>query len=116
MALFASSCEPISTKAKPRERPVARSCMMLTAMTEPACAKWSCRSFSVVVKGRFPTKSLDAIVAFSICVSRLGPGERSCAQVSNRLLLKHQKQFPHHRVFAAERGYLKTALPKGASK
>jgi len=46
----------------------------------------------------------------------LSPGERSCAQVSNRLLLKHQGQFPHHRVFAAERGYHKTKIPKRTSK
>src|SRR6266850_4197199 len=62
IALFASSCEPISMNAKPRDRPVARSCMMLTATTEPACAKWSCKSFSVAVKGRFPTNSLVAIM------------------------------------------------------
>src|ERR1051325_11233123 len=100
MALFASSCDPISTKAKPRERPVARSCMMLTAITDPACAKWSCKAFSVALKGRFPTNNLDAIMV--LLSPPLGPGERSWSQVSNRLLFQHRGRFPHRRVFAAD--------------
>src|SRR5437870_13737154 len=105
IALFASSCEPISMNAKPRERPVARSCMMLTATTDPACAKWSCRSFSVAVKGRFPTNSLVAIGAFdAVFCPPHSPGDRSCVQVSNRPLDQHQGRFPNHQVFAAQCG------------
>jgi len=37
--LVASSCDPISMKAKPRERPVARSCMILNGNDEPAWEK-----------------------------------------------------------------------------
>jgi len=52
---------PIVTKAKPRDLPVNLSCMSITSCTAPACAKSSCSSFSVVLKGRFPTYNLFPI-------------------------------------------------------
>src|ERR1017187_4792513 len=45
-------------KAKPRKRPVIRSIIRLASTTEPWAAKASCKSFSVVLKERFPTNNL----------------------------------------------------------
>jgi len=58
IAFWASSGVDIVTKAKPRERPLIRSIMMLASTTVPCAANASCRSFSVVLKERFPTNSL----------------------------------------------------------
>ena len=63
MALTASSApSAISTKPKPRERPVSRSIMTCALITVPNGAKAVCRSSSVVVKGRFPTYRFLLIV------------------------------------------------------
>ena len=56
--LLASSGVDIVTNAKPRERPLIRSIMRLTSTTVPWAANASCRSFSVVLKERFPTNNL----------------------------------------------------------
>ena len=61
MAFCASSSELIVTKANPRDLPVNLSCMRVTSCTAPACAKISCSSFSVVLKGRLPTYNLVPI-------------------------------------------------------
>ena len=55
MAALPSASLPMVTKAKPRERPVARSVMRATSETVPYWLKRSSRSFSVVLKERFPT-------------------------------------------------------------
>ena len=44
MAFWASASLPISTNAKPFERPVSRSVMRVTDLTAPALAKRVCRS------------------------------------------------------------------------
>src|SRR5437763_13872447 len=46
------------TKAKPFERPLIRSVIRLTSVTEPQPANRSCSSFSVVLNERFPTNNL----------------------------------------------------------
>lgn len=46
------------TKAKPRERPLIRSIIRFASTTVPCAEKASCRSFSVVLKERFPTNNL----------------------------------------------------------
>jgi len=56
MAALASVVSGISTKPKPRERPVSRSMMIWTRSTIPYDAKIWLSSASVVVKARFPTK------------------------------------------------------------
>src|SRR5690242_270914 len=62
MAAAASSGVAISTKAKPRDRPVSRSSITEADSTVPTAAKAS-RSSSLVVRNeRFPTYSLVAIL------------------------------------------------------
>ena len=56
MAFSPSSLLVISTKPKPRERPVSRSVMMLTRSTGPNGSKICLSSSSDVLKFRFPTK------------------------------------------------------------
>ena len=56
MAALADRLSGISTKPKPRERPVSRSVMILTFSTAPYCSKSWRRSFSVAVNARLPTK------------------------------------------------------------
>src|SRR5436309_1581431 len=48
-------------KAKPRDRPVARSSIRLVSTTVPWAANASCRSFSVTLKERFPTNNFALI-------------------------------------------------------
>src|SRR5574341_1608980 len=55
IAAVASSGVDISTKAKPRERPVMRSSTTLADSTVPACANKVCSSSLVVWNARFPT-------------------------------------------------------------
>src|SRR5213593_3426271 len=57
MARCASSSEPISTKPKPRERPVIRSLITEAISHAPAFENVSFRSSSEVSKERLPTKS-----------------------------------------------------------
>src|SRR5437867_4766644 len=57
MALCASSSELISTKPKPRERPVARSVRIVALTHVPALENNSRRSLSDVSKDRLPTNS-----------------------------------------------------------
>ena len=61
IAFCASSGVDIVTKAKPRERPLVRSIMRLASTTVPWAANASCKSFSVVLKERFPTNSFVLI-------------------------------------------------------
>src|SRR5215467_2687048 len=71
IAPFASSSLPISTKAKPRGRPVSRSITIFTSTTlRPPSAKTSRSSPSVTLYDRFPTYSLVPI-SFSF-VHRFG--------------------------------------------
>ena len=55
MAREASPSELISTKPKPRERPVSRSLMIATDSGVPVCAKYSRSSSSVAWNDRLPT-------------------------------------------------------------
>ncbi len=62
MSLPSSACmaasaalSSISTKAKPRGRPVSRSVITLIDSTEPCCSKRLRSSSSVALKGMFPT-------------------------------------------------------------
>src|SRR5262249_21072169 len=57
MAFCASAGELISTKPKPRERPVARSVMTAADSQVPTSPKSDSRSALVVEKERFPTNS-----------------------------------------------------------
>lgn len=61
IAFCASWSEAMVTNAKPRDLPVNLSCMSITSWTVPAWPKSSCSSFSVVLKGRFPTYNLFPI-------------------------------------------------------
>ena len=56
MALCAAWLSGISTKQKPRERPVSRSVIILTVSIVPYGSKSWRRSCSVVLKARLPTK------------------------------------------------------------
>src|SRR5207244_2003643 len=56
IAFWASLAELISTKPKPRERPVSRSVMTVADVHVPACENSDSRSALVVSKDRFPTK------------------------------------------------------------
>src|SRR5260221_237790 len=58
IAFWASSAEAMVTKPKPRGRLVMRSIIRLVSVTVPNCANASWRSFSVVLKERFPTNNL----------------------------------------------------------
>src|SRR5205085_1154430 len=60
-AFVASSFVAISTKPKPRGRPVNWSVMIRTVATVPACANSSHRSSSVAWKDRLPTNNFAAI-------------------------------------------------------
>src|SRR5512133_2721353 len=77
MAFWASSGVLIVTKPNPRGRPVARSIMRLASTTVPCAANASCRSFSVMLKERFPTNSLALIYLYCLrltfAVSELFP-------------------------------------------
>ena len=64
MAAVASSCEPNSTNANPRDLLVNLSTMRLQLVTLPAVLNRSSTSPSVVLKDRLPTNSLVAIVCF----------------------------------------------------
>src|SRR5207253_6854206 len=76
-AFCASSSVAISTKAKPRARPVAASRITRTDSTVPALLNSSCSSASPVVYGRFPTYSLRPITSlFSLLP---GDGSRPIA-------------------------------------
>src|SRR4029453_13944471 len=57
IALCASLAEAISTKPKPRERPVARSVTTAADSQAPICANRASRSAVVVSNERLPTKS-----------------------------------------------------------
>src|SRR5262249_44379080 len=57
IALLASLAELISTKPKPRERPLSRSFTTVADSTVPADANSDSRSAPVVEKARFPTNS-----------------------------------------------------------
>src|SRR5262249_22399071 len=57
IAFSASPGELISTKPKPRERPVARSVITAADSQDPICANNASRSAEVVSKDRLPTKS-----------------------------------------------------------
>src|SRR5262249_7952371 len=57
-----SAPSSISTKPKPRERPVSRSVITCTRETVPNCAKASRRSSEVVLNGRFPTYRFFAMI------------------------------------------------------
>ena len=61
IAFCASSGVDMVTNAKPRERPLIRSIMRLASTTVPWAANASCKSFSVVLKERFPTNNLVLI-------------------------------------------------------
>jgi hypothetical protein len=61
MAFWASSGVLIVTKPNPRGRPVARSIIKLASTTVPCAANASCRSFSVMLKLRFPTNNFALI-------------------------------------------------------
>src|SRR6185503_18184833 len=63
MAFWASSSVAISTKAKPRARPVAMSRMIFTESTAPACPNRSWSSVSPAENGRFPTYNFRAMRA-----------------------------------------------------
>ena len=56
IAFSPSSAFVISTKPKPRERPVSRSVMIATRSTGPYCSNNWRSSSSPVLKSRFPTK------------------------------------------------------------
>src|SRR5689334_24232566 len=58
MAFCASSGVLIVTKPNPRARPVARSIIKFASVTVPKAANAASRSFSVVLKERFPTNNL----------------------------------------------------------
>src|SRR3989344_6093590 len=62
IAPSAPASSAISTKPKPRERPVSRSVTMLAEATSPALAKASRSSSPVARYGRPPTKSLRAMI------------------------------------------------------
>src|SRR5690606_1379399 len=62
MAACAPSSVPMSTKAKPRARPVAMSRITRTLSTCPAWLNSALSSSSVVLYGRFPTYNLRPIV------------------------------------------------------
>src|ERR1041384_2064346 len=81
MAFWASSGEPIVTKANPRGRPVARSIMRLVSTTLPWAANASCRSFSVVLKERFPTNNFE-LIWFWYCLSWVGLRSPRCSRAS----------------------------------
>src|ERR1700712_2524744 len=55
IASFPSSSEAISTKPKPRERPLSLSIITLAELTVPNCAKSSFNSTSLVLKLKFET-------------------------------------------------------------
>src|SRR5437868_3182349 len=61
MARCPSSCDAISTKPKPRERPVSRSVTTEADCTSPTWPNSSCKSSLEVLKLRLPTKSLMVI-------------------------------------------------------
>src|SRR5436305_8388191 len=63
MAFCASSSVDISTKPKPRERPVARSVITVAVLQVPACENSSLSSSLVVLKERLPTNNLVPIVS-----------------------------------------------------
>src|SRR5580704_5261859 len=62
MAFWASSGVDMVTNANPLERPLMRSIIRLASTTVPWAPKASCRSFSVVLKERFPTNNLLLIL------------------------------------------------------
>ena len=57
IAALAASGLSMVTKPNPRARPVSRSIIRLVSTTVPYAAKASWRSFSVVLKERFPTNN-----------------------------------------------------------
>src|SRR5437764_1427354 len=65
------------TNPNPRGRPVARSIIRLASTTVPWAAKASCRSFSVMLKLRFPTNNFALIYTFlsrlTLAFTRLFP-------------------------------------------
>jgi len=66
IALSASLCALIVTKAKPLDSPLVRSLMILTDPTSPACVNSVFNSSWVVDLDRFPTYNLASIItAFS---------------------------------------------------
>ena len=65
MALRASS-SLISTKPKPRERPVSRSVMTWAEVTTPTVPKRFASSSDVVEKGRLPTYRFVAMTVSSV--------------------------------------------------
>src|SRR5882724_3711361 len=63
-----ASFEAISTKPKPRERPVSRSSITLADSTVPACENSWCKSSLEVWNERLPTYSfIDMFVYLSCC-------------------------------------------------
>src|SRR6059058_2904924 len=74
IALSASAGLVISTKAKPRERPVSRSVTRLTFSTAPCASKTPRSSASVVLWGRLPTYRF--FIAFPLLVDHLSLGAR----------------------------------------
>ena len=54
------------TKANPRGLPVTRSIIKLASTTVPWAANASCRSFSVVLKERFPTNNFSLMYYYRV--------------------------------------------------
>src|SRR5215510_7850285 len=96
MALAESASVAISTNPNPRDRPVARSCMILTELTLPACANKSCKSFSDTSKERLPTNNFVPMWSFFI-LSHPADNDRS-QELGFKLncSAEHQDNFPHH--------------------
>ena len=64
------------TNANPRGRPLILSIIRFVSRTVPCAANASCRSFSVVLKERFPTNNLLLILFYLsnlLCFLRLFP-------------------------------------------